>query len=319
MASIVFDIGGTRTRAGVVEAGHSTLARTTTAATPNHLDFPEASFEQLRDRLLALMHRLGTQLAAGEDIDSVTVAFAGPVAPGGAVLAAPTVWGALMPSPYPLQADLARLWPNARIRILNDVTAAGYRYLRSRDEDFCIVTVSSGIGSKVFVGGRPMVGRKGLGGELGHLRVDESKDAPICECGGRGHLGAVASGRAVLALARSSAPREVRGDALTSGDVVGAFHRREPWAVELIERAAAPLGWALGAMHLGVGVDRFVLFGGFALALGERYRGLVAEAARARCWDTPGEWDWRVELGVNDDHSGLMGAAIAGALEEGAA
>lgn len=317
MASIVFDIGGTRTRAGVVNARH-TLARTTTAATPNHLDFPDASFGQLRDQLLALMHRLGAELAGGEDVESVTVAFAGPVAPGGAVLAAPTVWGALMPSPYPLHEDLARLWPGARIRILNDVTAAGYRYLRSRDEDFCIVTVSSGIGSKVFAGGKPMVGRKGLGGELGHLRVDESKDAPICECGGRGHLGAVASGRAVLALARSSAPREVRGHALTSGDVVGAFHRREEWAVELIERAAAPLGWALGAMHLGVGVDRFVLFGGFALALGERYRRLVAEAARVRCWDTPGDWDSRVELGVNDDHSGLMGAAIAGAMHEGA-
>jgi hypothetical protein len=70
-------------------------------------------------------------------------------------------------------------------------------------------------------------------------------------------------------------------------------------------------------MHLGLGIERFVLVGGFALALGDTYRQLVARAADARCWDAPGGWDSRVELGVNDDLSGLIGAGIAGTVREG--
>src|SRR2546430_369137 len=290
MATLVFDIGGTRTRAGLFNARTSTLVRSVTAATPNHLDFPESSFEQLSEQLLALMHRLGTELVDHRAVSEIGVAFAGPIGPAGDVLAAPTIWGNQLASPYPLSKDVARRWPNARVRILNDVTAAGYRYLRSAEEEFCIVTVSSGIGNKVFAGGRALVGRNGSGGELGHLCVDDSASAPVCECGGRGHLGAVSSGRAVLEYARTRAPRKVRSEGLTSGDLVAAFRRGEPWAVEIIEQRAGPLGWALAAMHMGLGIERFVLIGGFALALGDAYRQLVAEAAGSRCWARPGNW-----------------------------
>jgi glucokinase len=191
------------------------------------------------------------------------------------------------------------------VRILNDVTAAGYRYLRSSDEDFCIVTVSSGIGNKVFAGGRPLVGPSGRGGELGHLRVDDSANAPVCECGGRGHLGAIASGRAALAYARAHVAK-----ALTAGDLAAAFRRDEAWAVDVVRRCASPLGWALAAIHLGAGIERFVLFGGFALALGARYRDLVSAAAHQRCWN--GQGNFTIELGYDDDWSGLIGAGIAG-------
>ena len=206
MAILVFDIGGTRTRAGLFDARHSTLLRSVTAATPNHLDLPQSSFEQLRQELLSLMCRLGAELVDPDAVTEIDVAFAGPIDPAGDVLAAPTIWGAHQTSPYPLGEDMARAWPGARVKVINDVTAAGYRYLRSSEEEFCIVTVSSGIGNKVFANGRALVGRNGSGGELGHLRVDDSASAPVCECGGRGHLGAVSSGRAVLAYARKHAP-----------------------------------------------------------------------------------------------------------------
>jgi len=314
MAGLVFDIGGTKTRAGLFDPARSTLIRSVQAPTPNHLDFPESSFEQLREQLLLLMQRLGDELVDSRSLDRIDVAFAGPIDAAGNVLAAPTVWGTRQSSPHDLGEDIARRWPGARVTIMNDLTAAGYRYLRPDGEDFCIVTVSSGIGNKVFVDGRPRVGSSGLGGELGHLRVDDSATAPVCECGGRGHLGAVASGRAVL----EHALRRLQTDGLTSGDLVAAFRRGEPWALEIIEHGAGPLGWALAAMRLGVGIERFVLIGGFALALGEAYRQLVADAASARCWQGNDSWASKVELGVNDDDSGLIGAGIAGLLREGA-
>jgi glucokinase len=317
VATLVFDIGGTSTRAGFVAGGETVIQRRVRAATPNHLGAPDSPFEELKDCLLALMTRLGGEVAGTEAVDAVVVAFAGPVSPAGDVLAAPTIWGTRMGAPYRMGEDLARIWPQARVHVLNDVSAAGYRYLRSNEDDLCIVTVSSGIGSKVFCQGRPLVGPHGVGGELGHLRVDPSDDAPLCECGGRGHLGAVSSGRGILDAACRYAAEGGKSAALTSSDLVAAFHRREPWALEAIERGAAPLGWALAAMHLGLGIERFILIGGFALACGEAYRLLVAQAARTRCWSGAGDWDDWVELGVNDDASGMVGAAIAVArLEE---
>jgi predicted NBD/HSP70 family sugar kinase len=309
MASLVFDIGGTKTRAGLFDPRSGALAQAFWAPTPNHLDLPLATFEELYRSLISLLCRLGDKLVARDEVDDLGVAFAGPIDPSGSVLAAPTVWGTRLRSPIALSRELERHWPRARVRILNDVTAAGFRHLRPGGEDFCIVTVSSGIGNKVFAGGRPLLGKSGRGGELGHLRVDESASAPICECGGRGHLGAIASGRGALGYARTHA--KVRnGDRLTSGDLAAAFGQGEEWAVDIVRHCAAPLGWGLAAMHLGLGIERFVLFGGFALALGEPYRQLVSRAATARCWD--GRGSFTVELGIDDDWSGLIGAGIAG-------
>lgn len=314
MVRLVFDIGGSKTRAALFEGGTRALLAPAVTPTPNHLDLPDASFDDLRSRLISAMQRLGREVAGSATVERVDVAFAGPLDPDGRIVAAPTLWGTRLRGRYRLQDDLASLWPAARIGVLNDVTAAGYRYCRP-DEDFCIVTVSSGIGHKVFIGGRPAVGPGGAGGEIGHLRVDESPDAPICECGGRGHLGAIASGRGVLLHARCREGNE----ALSSSDLVAAFRRGEGWAAEVVARSSAPLGAALAALHLGVGIERFVLVGGFALALGEGYRRSVAAAASARCWKGDGDWLTRIELGVDDDHSGLIGAGIAGAIEEASA
>jgi predicted NBD/HSP70 family sugar kinase len=311
---LVFDIGGSKTRAALFDRRTRALLAPAVAATPNHLDLPDASFDELRRRLVSAMQRLGREVAGDDAVERVDVAFAGPLDQSGRILAAPTLWGTRLAQPVLLQDELAQVWPRARIGILNDVTAAGHRYCRP-GEDFCIVTVSSGVGHKVFIGGRPAVGPRGAGGEIGHLRVDDSEGAPICECGGRGHLGAVASGRGVLLQAR----RRDGCEALSSGDLVAAFRRGESWAAQVVERSAVPLGSALAAVHLGVGVERFVLVGGFALALGEPYRRRVAAAASAHCWSGDGDWLTRVELGIDDDHSGLIGAGIAGVLEEEAA
>ena len=86
--------------------------------------------------------------------------------------------------------------------LLNDVSAASWHFaVRLTAERFGVVTVSSGIGFKIF--------DRRLGacvnddaGEIGHLVIDESAGARRCECGERGHLAAFASGRAVEQAAR---------------------------------------------------------------------------------------------------------------------
>jgi glucokinase len=214
------------------------------------------------------------------------------------------------------------LFPGARLCVLNDVTAAGYRYLAEHGPDLCVVTVSSGIGHKVFIGGEPALGPSARGGEIGHLRVDHSAEAPPCDCGGHGHLASVASGRGVLRRARreaaagTAAARASRlwpaiaadPSALDNPLLVRAFHEGDAWACGLIDDAARELGRMLAFIHLGVGTERFVIVGGLAMALGEGYRQRLVRAARETAWDRGNDWDSGVVLGVVEDAAGLVGA-----------
>ncbi|GHF27428.1 transcriptional regulator [Pseudolysinimonas yzui] len=69
------------------------------------------------------------------------------------------------------------------------------------------VKSSNGIGSGLIINNQVYRGSNGLAGELGHIVVD-SRGA-LCNCGNRGCLSAVASGRALLLeLAAAGSPRE---------------------------------------------------------------------------------------------------------------
>jgi glucokinase len=137
-----------------------------------------------------------------------------------------------------------------------------------------------------------------------------------------GHLGAVASGRGALTLALSLArecPQEFASSSLARGcepdrpafdaeALAAAFRAGDAWAMRVIDRTAAYLGHGLAALHTAVGIERFILIGGFAFGLGEPYRRRLADAAARHCWDLGQRWDSMLALGVDDDDSGLLGA-----------
>lgn len=319
---LVFDVGGTRLRCARYQAESDKLLGLERRETPSIHSRPGASQEAIRNELYATMDSMRRRALLGERPAWVSVAFPGPVDPRGNALAAPTVWGDASRAPVSLLDDLARLWPEASVLVLNDISAAGFRFRTHPHESFCILTVSSGIGVKVFVDGQPITGPHGRGGELGHLCVDFSGDAPKCDCGLLGHLGAVASGRAsaehIARLARED-PEAFAASPLGSvsgGDpsrvtnpmLARAFSRGDVWARRVVDRIAQPLGRLLSSIHLLVGTERFVIVGGFALALGEPYRQMLARTASESGWSLGVDWDELVELGVNDDDAGLIGA-----------
>lgn len=319
---LVFDIGGTNLRTAMYCAATHTLRRTVRTPMANHRTMPWASCEVIQKHLFEQMANAARQILGNALPEVVSVAFPGPVDPAGNALGAPTVWGDRCRGPVAIYASLKALWPEAQVTVVNDVTAAGYRYLTHPGEDLCIVTVSSGIGHKVFLQGRPVIGPNGRGGEIGHVQVDFADDAPLCDCGGRGHLGAVASGRGSLFqvsrlaalspadFAHSQLGRQVDGrlDQVDNTAIVKAFHQGDPWTARTICHMARPLGQVLATIHLTLGIERFVMVGGFALALGPGYRALLAEAAASCCWGLSGNWDEMIELGQADDDAGLVGA-----------
>jgi predicted NBD/HSP70 family sugar kinase len=320
---LVYDIGGTNLRAGVYEPTRGRLSKVVRRSTRPSDEEHRRGADPV-DTLLSELNGMADELLGDTSPAVVSVAFPGPIDAVGRVLAAPTLWGSTTSCPYPLLSDLATLWPSSRIALLNDVTAAGYRYLTRELSDFCIVTVSSGIGHKVFVRGHPIVGRSGLGGEMGHLLMDASPDAAPCDCGGHGHLAALSSGRGVLRRARALAEAGDKrfatsslgagGEAaapITNERLAAAFRSADRWCRELIAESTAPLGRMLATVHALLGIDHFILVGGFALALGEDYRRQVADAAAAGAWEFGPDWNQMVHLGEADDLSGLIGAGVA--------
>jgi C7-cyclitol 7-kinase len=323
--TLVFDVGGTQLRGAVYDAPSGSLSAFSRADAPSYLRHKDASWRELHARLIDAMSSIRSQLDPGGNIRSAVVAFPGPVDAERRVLAAPPLWGTLGEYPCPLERDLRDAWRGVDVRLVNDVTAAGYRYIEGDDDDFCLVAVSTGIGNKVFARGRPMLGRAGNGGEIGHLQVDPSPTAPACDCGARGHLAAIASGRGSLARARERSRQEEEAfgrsalsaamglgpDTLTAEALADAYRGGDAWAATVVREGAAALGLVFAAIHLATGVDRFVLIGGFAQGLGARFCDDVRAALRGSAWHSTST---RVLLGNADGHCALLGAGRAAHL-----
>lgn len=95
----------------------------------------------------------------------------------------------------------------------NDANAAGwgeYRFGAARGNDHVLlVTVGTGIGGALVIGGRLERGAHGFAAEIGHFIVEPN--GPECGCGNRGCWEQVASGKALDRLARQEAERDPSG------------------------------------------------------------------------------------------------------------
>lgn len=313
---LTFDIGGTFLRAGIYDEEADRIVARDKCLAPSFKQFPGLDQNLLREKLYAEMRSLSNNLEFTRP-RKIGVAFPGPVDRGMA-MKAPTLWGDGFVA-EPLSLKIKKVWPEARVGVFNDLTAAGYSFLRKPDDDLCVVTVSSGIGQKVFVGGRPLLGPRSRGGEIGHWRVEWGENPPRCDCGGVGHLGAVASGRATPwqiqrlvsadpAVYEASVHGRKDPNHLTNQEIAQAFCGGDLWTRKLINTMAKPLGRALAAIHLTVGTERFAIMGGFANALGSDYLEMLKSAAEEAAWEPCQERAWRFELAEFGDDAGLLGS-----------
>jgi glucokinase len=114
---------------------------------------------------------------------------------------------------------------------------------------------------------------------------------------------------------RSHVGKAVSGDLSRIDNQVfaRAFRAGDPWTMDLIAKIAEPLGRVLAMIHATVGVERFVITGGIAHALGPEYFRLLAQAAAASEWALGQNWDEMLELGRMGDDAGMFGAGLLAA------
>jgi glucokinase len=173
----------------------------------------------------------------------------------------------------------------------NDANAAGWAeraYGAARGYDHVLLlTVGTGIGGALIVGGRLHRGAHGFAGEIGHVVVEPG--GPPCGCGNRGCWEQVASGQTLDRLAREDAERDAHGGialAAVGGPVTGHHAAAAARAGdEPARRIFAEVGRRLGegiAGLVNVLDPEIVVVGGGVAEEGD----LLLEPARASFWET---------------------------------
>jgi glucokinase len=187
--ALALDVGGTKLAAAWVYADGNVHGRREVPTAPTDAGCGEALWQTVATLL--------DEVAAGELPTAVGVGCGGPMRwPDGVV--SPVNLAAWRE--FPLRDRVRGLFPAAEVRVHNDAVAmvAGEHWRgAARGADAALgVVVSTGVGGGLILGGRVVDGVGGNAGHVGHVVVDPA--GPVCGCGARGCLEAVARGPAVV-------------------------------------------------------------------------------------------------------------------------
>jgi len=272
---LALDFGGTKLSAGV-------LATDPVIAWEKIERIPTGPNAQ---RSLERMLDLTIDLLGGRTPAAVGVSFGGPVDfHSGTVLRCYQIPGW---DNFPLRDRLQAVF-NAPAILENDANAAAFgewAYGAGRGcQSLYYITISTGIGGGWVLDGQIFRGANGLAGEIGHLTV--KPDGPLCTCGRRGCLEALASGPAIAHVASrrlfaesitesllpslaglnlsGANPLDSDPPAITAEQVALAAESGDRLAYEVLGDAARYLGQAIAAVILLLNPQRVVLGGGVA-------------------------------------------------------
>jgi predicted NBD/HSP70 family sugar kinase len=171
--------------------------------------------------------------------------------------------------------------------------------------DLIYVTGEVGIGGGIIAGGRPLLGSRGFGGEIGHMRVDPA--GPLCHCGRRGCWEALIGLSAVLRSAGISTPAGTHPRTMLEA-LVGESREGNQQALDALDRLGRDVG--VGAAMLGNVFDpSVIILGGYFVALEEW---ILPRARRELMNGMLGRRDAPPDLGVSG--LGFTAAAQGAAL-----
>jgi glucokinase len=128
--------------------------------------------------------------------------------------------------------------------------------------DYLLLTLGTGVGAAVVIGGHSYTGAHGLGGELGHVAVEPR--GPLCGCGGSGCLEALASAGHIAA--RYAATHGSADGSCTTEEVARRAADGEPAAARIWREALDALALAIANYATLLDPERVVIGGGMARA-----------------------------------------------------
>jgi glucokinase len=307
---IALDIGGTQTRLALFHPNNQVPVFTERIATQKKGELP----------LQRLLNLIETVWEKCQPVAAIGAAAASPVDPyRGIVIAAPNIlnWVNL-----PLQQHIEERF-HVPTAIGNDANLAALAEWKFGSgighRNMIYITVSTGIGGGVILDNKLLLGERGLAGELGHITV--LPDGPLCGCGQRGHLEAVASGPSIARwvegeLLQGKPSLLNPGVPLTAKEVGAAAAKGDALAVAAFQRAGTFLGRAFADYLHIFNVTAFVV-GGSVTRVGPLLFDPLNATLRASVMSPYFLENLIVTTASLGDEVGLMGAlALAQGLTE---
>jgi glucokinase len=284
-ATIGVDVGGTKIAAGLVDAQgqiHDRVYRPTPAGSPETI---LRGIANVVEEVIAL-----SNLADGP-IEAVGLGIPGPVDPerGIGIVSVNLNW-----RDVPVRAELEKMLGKPCF-IENDVKVAAlgeYRYGHGQGlSDMVYLSIGTGIEAPMILDGKLYRGPTGMAGEIGHAVID--RQGPLCKCGVKGCLEALASGPAIAARAEAKVrtgrksvlvnTQAAEQGQITSEKVFEAAAKGDQVAMETVEETGAYLAFAVQLLIMMLDPQLVVIGGGVAqvgdLLLGPIRRSLGHQAA----------------------------------------
>lgn len=136
--------------------------------------------------------------------------------------------------------------------------------------DVVAVTLGTGVGGGVIVGGKLLAGSIGSAGEIGHLNVEPTEEES-CGCGLKGCMEQYASATGVVRLAKrrlaqDDTPSILRDTELSAKSIWDAVKAGDVLAIEVAEKFGYYLARGLSYVAAVVNPEVFVIGGGVSKA-----------------------------------------------------
>lgn len=308
---IGIDLGGTKINTALVQSDGAIIAqdyRPTLAS-----EGLQPVFERVLDSARQVMAQAGI---ARSRVSGVGIGAPGPIEiETGVVMSPPNLPGW---ERVPLKQLVEDEFGVATF-LENDANAAawGEHYFGAGRgvEHMIYVTVSTGIGGGLILGGNLYHGANGMAGEIGHIILEP--DGPLCGCGSRGCLEALASGTAIARVARERVTQgiptlisDLADDAperITARLVAEAARQGDKEADEILTEAMEYLGIGMANL-VNLFNPQLIVIGGGVTNIGERLFLPVRQAIERNAFRMAAQVV-RVAPAELGDNVGVLGAA----------
>ena len=263
------DIGATSLDIALADVTGAILQRQS-EPTDVHLS-PETVLGRCSEMLLNLIQ---TQGAASDQILGIGVGVPGPVDFARGVLVAPP----LMPEweNFLIRDFFKKTFISAFVVIDNDVNIMALGEQRAGEgtgvDHFIFIKIGTGIGAGIISNGKLHRGSDGSAGDIGHICVD--KEGPLCACGNKGCLEAMAAGPAIMSKALEAARngssavlsqiRESKGGVIRPEDVNAACREGDQAALDIIRDSGQMIGDVLASLVNFFNPSHIFIGGGIA-------------------------------------------------------
>jgi glucokinase len=180
-------------------------------------------------------------------------------------------------------------------------------------QDLVLVTLGTGIGGGMVIGGRPYRGRHGFAGEFGHMVIEPR--GLECPCGQRGCWERYGSGSGLALLGQQAAMISPIGQGipLRAEDVVAAVRAGSAVGAHVMESFAR---WvALGLVNLANILDpEIIIVGGGLASEAELFMPEVKRLFGELLYESSHRDHPVIAVAQSDHRAGAIGAAVAASL-----